>query len=375
MSSRRTRRQPEPQKDYGDSEENRSYDEESLEEVTRCICGNDELVIPDDAGPEFDEVDTGFFIQCESCSVWQHGFCVGITDEDTAPEKYWCEQCQPQHHDLFTDKYGFRRSRYNPYQEMKRHRRRQQAQDAAGTAASAGSGSGSPPASAAETPSKPEIKRERDKSEEEGEKRKRARGTLNSRDAEYEQMLKRVLEESAKESGVQPDDVNLSSSNESASRETRSRKKVKDDNSQEEDITQHSNLSQPQKTTPPSSASSSTSNSTKKSKKKREEPEDKKKPKIEISDEKPFKPNLPSQKISMNEMRRRVFSIMEFVSNIQAELSNEEDFKRSLLNYTSEDSTDEILRLQKLLIECYNESVTKLDSLTEKLNTWEKSYG
>ncbi|KAH3670992.1 hypothetical protein OGAPHI_000703 [Ogataea philodendri] len=373
MSSRRTRRQAEPHKDYGDYDENHFDDDDSLEEVTRCICGKDELIIPDNAGTEFDDVDTGFFIQCESCSVWQHGYCVGIIDEDTAPEKYWCESCRPEHHDLFTDKYGFRRSRYNPYQEIKRNKRRLQERAAAESPApvasapvSVESGSGTPPTSVATTPPRMEVKRE--KSAEESEKRKRARGTLNSRDAEYEQMLKRALEESAKESGVQPDEVNLSSSNESASRETRSRKKVKDEPSQDEEASP-TNTSQPQKLTPPTSASSSTSASTKKSKKKKEEPQDKKKqPKIELAEDKPFKANLPSQRISMNEMKRRVFSIMEFVSNIQTELTNEEDFKHSLLNYTSEDSTEETLRLQKVLIDCYNESVTQLDSLTEKLN-------
>ncbi|GMF76855.1 unnamed protein product [[Candida] boidinii] len=84
--------------------------EDSLEEITRCICGQDELIIPSNTDPIFKYVDVGFFIQCEVCSVWQHGFCVGISDEDHSPDKYWCEQCKPNLHKLYTDNYGYKRN-------------------------------------------------------------------------------------------------------------------------------------------------------------------------------------------------------------------------------------------------------------------------
>jgi hypothetical protein len=50
------------------------------EGIIRCICGNDE--------------DDGYTIMCDKCSVWQHWECFGIT-EDTVPEHYLCEQCDP----------------------------------------------------------------------------------------------------------------------------------------------------------------------------------------------------------------------------------------------------------------------------------------
>lgn len=46
-----------------------------------------------------DEEDMGnFMIQCEQCSVWQHGVCMGVANVDESPEHYYCEQCKPENH-------------------------------------------------------------------------------------------------------------------------------------------------------------------------------------------------------------------------------------------------------------------------------------
>ena len=84
---------------------------EDEEEVTRCLCGQQEYPGPplseaygaseaqtDDAG--------GLFIQCDGCSVWQHGGCVGIFDEATSPDKYYCEDCRPKQHEVHVDARG-----------------------------------------------------------------------------------------------------------------------------------------------------------------------------------------------------------------------------------------------------------------------------
>lgn len=84
---------------------------EDEEEVTRCICGQQDYPGPpkseafhdveiqsDDAG--------GLFIQCDGCSVWQHGGCVGIIEESQSPDKYYCEECRPKLHDLHVDSRG-----------------------------------------------------------------------------------------------------------------------------------------------------------------------------------------------------------------------------------------------------------------------------
>lgn len=82
---------------------------------TRCICK--ELDPPDDSG---------LYIQCEQCGVWQHGYCVGISDgEDSYLEKYWCEQCKPELHHLHAvHSAGTIRSVYQPIQEKRRQVRR-----------------------------------------------------------------------------------------------------------------------------------------------------------------------------------------------------------------------------------------------------------
>ena len=96
-------------------------DEESEEEVTRCICGSLEYpglpVTSTDATRQparsdansslLSEDSTGWFIQCDKCKVWQHGGCVGIMDESTSPEEYFCEQCRKDLHRISTDLKGY----------------------------------------------------------------------------------------------------------------------------------------------------------------------------------------------------------------------------------------------------------------------------
>ena len=95
-------------------------DEEGEEEVTRCICGSQEYpglpVISNDTlqnnakgdpnSSILSEDSTGWFIQCDKCKVWQHGGCVGIIDESTSPEEYFCELCRKDLHKVLTDLNG-----------------------------------------------------------------------------------------------------------------------------------------------------------------------------------------------------------------------------------------------------------------------------
>ncbi|KAJ3220873.1 hypothetical protein HK099_003937 [Clydaea vesicula] len=53
-------------------------DDDSSEEVTRCICLKTHT--------------TGLMIQCEGCEVWQHCECIGLKKK-SIPKKYWCELC------------------------------------------------------------------------------------------------------------------------------------------------------------------------------------------------------------------------------------------------------------------------------------------
>lgn len=81
-----------------------SQDTDEQDEVTRCVCGNDELATVNPSFLRFLQqeyhikVDLGLFIQCEKCLVWQHGYCVGLFTNDDVPDEYYCEQCMPQYH-------------------------------------------------------------------------------------------------------------------------------------------------------------------------------------------------------------------------------------------------------------------------------------
>jgi len=90
-----------------DDDEEEDQDEE---EVTRCLCQSTDYpgmtaplrealrkdgLFPADAMLE----DVGnMFIQCDLCKVWQHGGCVGILDDNSAPADYFCEQCREDLH-------------------------------------------------------------------------------------------------------------------------------------------------------------------------------------------------------------------------------------------------------------------------------------
>ncbi|XP_076846659.1 PHD finger protein 20-like protein 1 isoform X2 [Brachyhypopomus gauderio] len=54
-------------------------EEDSTNEIVRCICEMDE--------------ENGFMIQCEECMCWQHSVCMGLL-EDSIPEQYICYICR-----------------------------------------------------------------------------------------------------------------------------------------------------------------------------------------------------------------------------------------------------------------------------------------
>ena len=95
-------------------------DAEEEEEITRCICG--QIEYPGLPGPTFEllkqrakerggspsaqeispEEVGGMFIQCDVCKVWQHGGCVGILNDQSVPDEYFCELCRKDLHKVAT---------------------------------------------------------------------------------------------------------------------------------------------------------------------------------------------------------------------------------------------------------------------------------
>ncbi|KAL2312317.1 putative histone deacetylase complex subunit cti6 [Schizosaccharomyces pombe] len=90
-----------PNGSVSDNEENETS---STGEVTRCVCG---IVESDDEAS-----DGGLYIQCDQCSVWQHGNCVGFADESEVPEVYYCEICHPEFHKVYQRGRGAKQSKY-----------------------------------------------------------------------------------------------------------------------------------------------------------------------------------------------------------------------------------------------------------------------
>ncbi|KAH6675132.1 hypothetical protein B0J14DRAFT_589041 [Halenospora varia] len=167
------------------------------DEAVRCICGFDEYPGPPQLGDEdskngikdgieepiisvadITEDGAGFFLQCDVCKVWQHGYCVGIMNEDMSPEEYFCEECRKDLHKIFTAPNGQRYSHYLPlYQSLSRTTSRAASFSKDGTRSPRGSKSGRPSSSLQSA---------------------KRRSTMNSRDAAYdeEEQLRRAIEAS-----------------------------------------------------------------------------------------------------------------------------------------------------------------------------------
>lgn len=116
LQTRRSKRQQDQKEEVEQQEQ--AEEDEIIEdnEVTRCVCGKQDYpgppLVDDDA--EDDSEEGGLFIQCDSCSVWQHGGCVGIMNDTMTPEFYYCDECRPDYHKLFENDLGQRFSRYVP---------------------------------------------------------------------------------------------------------------------------------------------------------------------------------------------------------------------------------------------------------------------
>ncbi|GMM45045.1 Cti6 protein [Pichia kluyveri] len=437
--------------DEGDAlidEEDADEEEEEEEEITRCICGSIDLQIPKKSNSDFQNVDPGFFIQCEKCSVWQHGYCVGIKDEDNAPEKYWCEQCKPQFHTLFTDKFNTRRSKYDPLNphdnHHDNHRRgikrkngrfvkeednilnddnknsnivKNESDNLSNNEENKSINNTSADQSIDSKDNDANISKNNneDDDHDDGHKRKHRR---RSSYLSYAEQLKQALLESAKEANVTPDDVNISASdgpevferdlrrnlrtksnfdtenntnnNNVETNETdgnsdsnvkndtnkKSNKRFKSSRSTSNDENQDldDNNVKEKETSPHTSNKRDLKRSVQKKPNQKKEFKSTNKIQVDKSDDKPFRANIPSARINLNEMTRRIFSIMDFVSNIQLNLSNEEEFKNNLFKMNNDELSPDVLVLKNSLTDCYNDSVSQLDTLTKLLNDWQNDH-
>ncbi|QLQ79743.1 hypothetical protein HG537_0C03920 [Torulaspora globosa] len=429
-------------------EEVASAEEEEGE--TRCVCG--EIEPPDDSG---------LYIQCEQCSVWQHGACVGIADgEDSHVEKYWCEQCKPDLHHLYTvDSTGVTRSIYKPVAEKRRLNRRsnrrgdvevetvtgseQKAESAEVSSPSSGRSHGSRgrKVSYGEDRDLDELKADSKvtgsgtglEGSDEAEKRlqDRKRATFSAREEkQYQWMLEKAIRESKRTSqqvieAKSPEDRDIDTDVDAdnhvvediktASPETGLNGAVQ----QQEELTpgpesgstefSHETVVATANTTAQSAptgkntseTASRSSNSTSEDDSKRRAPSRRSKragntakksnrnnrnnsegmtngrarnntgARGEIGIDKPMKPRIPPQRTSLNEMRRRVSAILEFISRTQWELSESHSSKDELVRFVE---NQQFIEQVDSIFEKYDHSFKLMDDLTRSLLLWEKKY-
>lgn len=363
-------------------------DEEEEDGETRCICG--EIDPPDDSG---------LYIQCESCSVWQHGYCVGITEgEDSSLDKYWCEQCKPELHNLYASDLGERRSIYKPVQQRRRNLRRAAKFEG----------------DQEYTPVRPKKKQQKDMEEggaeekgneeeeegdeaedleEEDDKRSldRKRATSSAREEkQYQLMLEKAIRESRRTS--HPDDDSESQLPEVdtardmiENSDTKQLQPEQEVEQQQNDKNEHphaseKDLEQPQPRRRRGQRSSSGASSSEDDLKRKRRATRKSRrdgsatssnPSSNIGINKPIKPRLPSQRTTLNEMKRRVAAILEFISRTQLELSQDQLQREQLVEFVE---NREFVHRVDQIFQNYDESLQMMDALTRKLLLWEKKY-
>lgn len=402
--------------EMSDLEVEQDEEEDDEEGETRCICG--ELDTPDDSG---------FFIQCDNCSVWQHGYCVGINEGDkNAPEKYMCEQCRPDLHDIYTTAKGEVKSTYKPVQQTRkrpgkrggRHRKEQALSQISGS-------NNSPEASKiveqhlsneVSTAVQEATEMSALQNDEEHDMvvlQDRKRATSMAREEKhYQWMLEKAIKESQAESKTDSDG-----------------REIKDDDNGDQDqlgeiqdqivkqptgSSEPSNIQSHPKNT--SSDESSRKNSSEASAASSADPPKvpavtkplgrrpgrggrrgpRRKPgprpgaraerrannnsdrtsnghdsKTEVGIDKPVRPRIPPQKTTLNEMKRRVAAILEFISRTQYELSEEKTTRDDLVRFV--DNREFVNQVDSIFLD-YDQSLAMMDDLTRKLLLWERKY-
>ncbi|KMU74859.1 hypothetical protein CISG_00789 [Coccidioides immitis RMSCC 3703] len=351
---------------------NDEYDEEDgdEEEITRCICGQQDYPglppssretigrsslkagvkeesnqDPSAAASEILSDDAGsLFIQCDSCKVWQHGGCVGIMEEALSPDEYFCEKCRKDLHRVIVSGNGQKSSQYLPV-----------------------AGTPSPISSASST--RDNSRSARDKKSRDNADAPKRRSTMNSREAAYEEeLLRRAIEESKEESKSIIEETNnrrgkRTRSDSEITKQTAKRQRTSSPSPSSIVSKQSQSQSQPVSEDEKSRAAV---NGNKKTRERRKaddsEPEANRQPKIlstaqsastnsprrgqsrdgngdsppgngangvHVNGGESGKPSRPRymnpNRTTMNDMRRRVAAILEFISRMQLEMAATEE--------------------------------------------------
>lgn len=360
--------------DINDASNNDVLDDDDGE--TRCICNN---VDPPD--------DSGLYIQCEECSIWQHGYCMGIIENET-PDKYWCEQCKPELHTLYVESAGKKRSHYKPvYQRRRKFRRVKREVD---------SNMKLDEKDDEVTESNSYSRQSDDQGSGEESKRvlDRKRATSSAREEkQYQLMLEKAIRESRRTS--QPDEElknNSSLDSRSICENTGAQDNVKYNRETRENYSMgpESTLigtSSRKRSRNGSAKSTSSSEDDNKHRSKRSLIVNFNKVSrdrsckmnnsnhtnidLDIAIDKPIKPRLPGQRTNLTEMRRRINAILEFISRTQLEFSHDRLEQEKLTQFVE---NQEFVMSVKGIFQNYEVSLQIMDDLTRRLLLWEQKY-
>lgn len=361
--SRRSARSRPVAEDHADDKNAREDDENDdlnaeEDEVTRCVCGNDELnteAIDIDFQQLLKEeynikIDVGLFIQCDKCSVWQHGYCVGLFIDDDVPDKYWCEQCKPELHVLIPDPegHGENRTLYKPVNDKRKRLLSEvvRANNDRGKSATQSQTSSSSSVDA-----------------------RLSRKDRTRNFDPYDEQLKKALRESARESGLPVDS--------SDDKEAVSRRRPRSDNDSAKGPKEEPNADQ-------TDDGESTTASKKRPRTSRAKPKPRpktSKPKEslileEVSREElvkqPSRPRFVHEKSSIYELRKRTGAILEWLGRSQQEYEEERNKKKIIFDY--KENGGHVSDSQKVL-QSFDENLLSMQKLTEGIVAWELKFG
>ncbi|WPK24473.1 hypothetical protein PUMCH_001747 [Australozyma saopauloensis] len=362
----------EPESKTAKTEPSSETDEQ--DEVTRCVCGNDELASVNPSLLRFllheyhIKVDTGLFIQCEKCLVWQHGYCVGLFTNDDVPDKYYCEECMPEYHLKVTSNTDAgERTLYLPVNEARKALLREMDhKSASDNADKIDTKDAKPsrlrsrrsPTGNAEAPGDGSVS---------SVSRRQSRKDRRHGDEAFEEDLQRALRESAKAAsgGKRLGD------SEQVSEEKRFHSEDLGVDVDESNIEEDTEPKAPKREPKPRAkarprpksrngkatglaASGSASNGN-----------------ANISKEEllnqPSKPRFVNDKSSIYELRKRTGAILEWLGRTQMELEQEKDLKTAQFKEA---------RIEGMpWVSPFDENLKLMESLTEKILLWEQKFG
>lgn len=344
-------------------------DVDEEQEVTRCICGQDE-VNTRGINPQLHallwkeyqiKIDNGLFIQCDKCSVWQHGYCVGLFINEDVPEKYWCEICKPDLHILIYENGEVVRSLYKPVNDKRKKLLHEN------SLSQESNNKRVKPKRQNQTSSSPLSTTENNKI---------SRKERKHYDESYDEQLQQALRESAKESGIPYDPKNKSKRKKSGDSSDSSKRMKHESDQEQSNAEEHEENNDEKEDTKIKKLKIKPKSSKAKNIKNKGNESASTMTKDELINQ-PSKPRYVNEKSSIYELRKRTGAILEWLGRSQLELEEEKLNKIELFSYKEklDLNQQQIDQDNNKVIDNFNENLQLMEKLTEQILNWEQQFG